>query len=143
VDRVFQTRSKKRKTNDEHEQVERPMGKSPAMVSQAFKSYAGKQAHKVVQDEDDTNTMDADDILETLTTTLDHRRESIGDTMVDYLSYFVTKYRECVDDDVFIQDLGDVCVFNHPETELNEQMKEILEAPECAQLRVDLEQFEM
>lgn len=141
LDRVFQTRSKKRKAEDEI-QVEAQSvaaGKSPAMISQAFKSYAGKQAHKVVQAEEDVTTLDADDILETLTTTLDHRRQSIGDKTVDCLSYFVTKYRETVDEDVFIQDLGDMCVLKHPETALHRQMQECLEAPECSQLRREID----
>jgi hypothetical protein len=141
LDRVFQTRSKKRKAEDDNQVEEHPV---TAGKSHAFKSYAGKQALKVVQDEDDTTTMDADDIVDTLTTTLDHRRQSIGDKTVDYLSYFVTKYRETVEDDVFIQDLGDMCANKQPETELQDQMNEFLEAPECSQLRTDLEtQFGM
>lgn len=138
LDRVFQTRSKKRKADE----IQHPDtgGKTPQVLAQVHPSYGGKQALKEVQVEEDI-TLDAEDILETLTTTLDNRRQSIGDQTVDQLCYFVTKYRETVCDDVFIQDLGDLCALKHPETELQQQMKEYLENPDCAQLRDEMNAF--
>jgi hypothetical protein len=139
LDRVFQNRGRRRSRQEfETTGTETStgtetgivMGKSPSITSLATKMCAGK-ACKVVQDTEDAISPDAEDVKETLTTTLEQRRHCIGDDLCEYLVRFVTRYRDTVDEDVFIQDLGDLCILNAPEQVLHDRIKEYIEAPQC------------
>jgi hypothetical protein len=134
LDRVFQNRGRRRPRQEFEADTgtDIVLGKSPRITSLAIKTCAGK-ACKVVQQEEDRIPVDADEIMETLTTTLEQRRHCIGATC-DYLKNFVTRYRETVEEDVFIEDLGELCLLNAPDDVLKDRIKEFVEAPECAAL---------
>jgi hypothetical protein len=146
LDRVFQNRGRTRSRQefeaptpatdtgtDTGTETDIVLGKSPSITSLATKTCAGR-ALKVVQNEEDPIPQDADQIMETLTTTLEQRRQCIGNDTCEYLKNFVTRYRETVEEDVFIQDLGELSLLNAPEQVLKDRIKEFVEAPQCIDL---------
>lgn len=130
LQRVFQSRSRRRPRQEE---ATVPSGKTPRYIASLATKSHGSNALKVVRNEEPIPT-EAEEVMEKLTAKLEQRRSCMGDTLCDTLVSFVAKYRKTVNNDVFIQDLGELCILNAPEEVLKRSIGEFIEAPECEAL---------
>jgi hypothetical protein len=137
-DRVFQPRSKKRKSptssetktetqkEDEGTTSKHPStgGKHPSML-QIGKHPTTSQ--KVITQE---TVVSADDVQERLEAKLNERHQTMEPETLEYLLRFVCEFRDVVHDSDYVSELHESMMSDDPETTLKETIQSIFEDPE-------------